>query len=501
MADTDTAIRPPLSFASKFSYSVGSAAYGLKGVALGAVMLYYNQVLGLPVIWVSQGIGVALIVDAIASPVVGQISDMWRSSWGRRHPFMYFSAAPVAIAVWALFSPPHGWSNANLFAYMLACIIIARVALAMFEIPNSSLMPEMVTNYHERTTILSYRYFMSIFAPVVASFIGLNLLLKPFVNAQGHHMPGQLNPAGYPMAGLSLAICIFAAIMISSLGTHREIKYMRPPVKHASLGSLFGVIATTLFNRNFLALTTAGIVYAVGVGVVGGLGAYINTYFWELSAHEISLITLSSICAPLIAIPLGPFIAKKFGKKRAVLWNFFASVFIGIIPLSLRLVGILPPNGDPVIIPILIMDTILSGTLSIMGFIIVSSMFADIVEQVQVETGKRSEGLLFSADTMLKQIVSGVGAMGTGYILAFIRFPAKAIPGEVPQEVLTTLVLIYLPIMTLASIVAISLISFYSISRQQHESNLAKIGAAPGASHAATAIEPDQERGLASESA
>jgi hypothetical protein len=30
----------------------------------------------------------ALIVDAITDPMVGQLSDRYKSRWGRRHPFM-----------------------------------------------------------------------------------------------------------------------------------------------------------------------------------------------------------------------------------------------------------------------------------------------------------------------------------------------------------------------------------------------------------------------------
>jgi len=85
--DTEaTAQRPPLSNITKAAYAFGSVAFGLKAVALGAVMLFYNQVMGLSAIWVSSGIGAALIIDAVIDPMIGQISDMWRSRWGRRHP-------------------------------------------------------------------------------------------------------------------------------------------------------------------------------------------------------------------------------------------------------------------------------------------------------------------------------------------------------------------------------------------------------------------------------
>src|SRR5688572_12822755 len=88
-----------LGFAPKLFYGLGSIAYGVKDQGFQALLLiYYNQVLGLPAIMVSTALMLALVLDAFIDPVVGQVSDNWRSRLGRRHPFMYFAAAPICIA-------------------------------------------------------------------------------------------------------------------------------------------------------------------------------------------------------------------------------------------------------------------------------------------------------------------------------------------------------------------------------------------------------------------
>src|SRR5690606_38229786 len=53
------------------------------------LLLYYNQVLGLPALYVSAAMFVAVLVDAVTDPIVGSYSDRFRSRLGRRHPFMY----------------------------------------------------------------------------------------------------------------------------------------------------------------------------------------------------------------------------------------------------------------------------------------------------------------------------------------------------------------------------------------------------------------------------
>ena len=463
---------------SRLSYAIGSVAFGMKAVAIGVVMLFYNQVLGLPSVWVSVAIGIALIVDAIASPIIGQLSDMWRSNWGRRHPFMYASALPAALSVWALLNPPRGWERPALFAWMMTCIIAARISIALFEIPSASLLPELAPDYDQRTSLSGWRNLFGIVAPVAMIVFALTVLLTPFVNAHGQAMPGQLNPAGYAKYGVALAIVIFAAIVLSAIGTHGEIKHLSRPEPHASLQEVFTTIAGTLLNRNFLALTAAGVISGVGTGLVGGLGDYFNTFFWQLSARQVSAITGSVGITPLIAFLSAPFLARRMGKKPAIVSTFALASLFGIAPIGLRLLGLLPPNGDPVILPVLVVDALFGATLAIVGIIIVTSMMADIVEEVQTTTGRRSEGLLFSADTMLKQIVTGVGAMGTGLILQFVHFPERAVPGHVPEEVLRHLALIYLPITAVTSFLAIAVIAFYKIGRAEHDAHLAAIAQA-----------------------
>lgn len=472
-----TSSGPRLPLRAKASYAVGSVAFGLKSVAISVVMLFYNQVHGLPAVWVSVAIGAALIVDAVASPVIGQLSDSCRSRWGRRHPFMYAAALPAPLAVWALLNPPDGWSGAPLFAYMATCIIAARISIALFEIPNASLLPELAPDYDERTVLSGYRNLMLIVAPVVVVVTALVFFLTPFVNAQGQAMPGQLNPLGYARYGVALAVVIFLSILVSALGTQREARSLSRPEAHASVRALFDTIGTTLMNRNFLVLTIAGAAAGVGTGLVGGLTDYFNTFFWELSARQVSVLTGAVGVAPFAAVAIGPLLARRFGKKPALLATLASSLAAGILPVSLRLLGVLPPNGHPMILPLLVADAFFACTLVIVGLIILTSMMADIVEQVQVQTGRRSEGLLFSADTMLKQIVTGVGAMGTGLILQIVRFPEHAVPGQVPQEVLTQLAQVYLPINATTSLVAIAVISRFSISRSDHERHLAEIAA------------------------
>ena len=99
--------QPPLSTGTRLAYGFGSIAYGIKESGFSTLLLlYYNQVVGLPAGQVGLAIMLALVIDAFVDPVIGHFSDHLRSRWGRRHPFMYVAIVPVALTFWALFNLP-----------------------------------------------------------------------------------------------------------------------------------------------------------------------------------------------------------------------------------------------------------------------------------------------------------------------------------------------------------------------------------------------------------
>ena len=76
-------------------------------------------------------------------------------------------------------------------------------------------------------------------------------------------------------------------------------------------------------------------------------------------------------------------------------------------------------------------DALFAGMLAVTGLVIIASMMSDVVEDVAVRLGVRSEGLLFSASGLLPKITAAIGAGVAGLMLAMVRFPAHAQPGTV----------------------------------------------------------------------
>jgi Na+/melibiose symporter-like transporter len=465
-----------LGVSTKLFYGSGSIAFGVKDNGFNYFLLiFYNQVIGMPSETVGLAIMIALIVDAFIDPIVGQASDNLRTKWGRRHPFMYFAALPVAVSYLLLWNPP-AWSHEALFFYLIGVAILIRTFITLYEIPSSALAAELTTEYDERTRLLSYRYLFGWIGGLTMFFAGLRIFLTP----DADHPVGQLNPAGYSNYGIAAAILMFVAIMVSATGTHREIKHLpvNPPGQKLSLGVLAREMFGTLAHRSFLQVLVASLFTAMASGLVLSINIYMNTYFWEFSSAQISNFTFASLISALLSFAAAPHFSKAFGKRGSAIALMLVSLVVGVAPIVLRLLGVFPENGHPAVFPSLFVMNSLSTAASITAAILASSMIADVVEDSELRTGRRSEGLFFSAAAFVNKAVSGIGIFATSMIITAIHFPQHAQPGQVPAEVIRNLGLVYVP--TLATLYALAAFFTlgYKITRASHEESLRKLAAA-----------------------
>ena len=65
-----------LTMLSRLSFGFGSVAYGIKDGGFATfLLLFYNQVVGLPAAAVGAVIAAVLVIEAFADPLVGFLSD------------------------------------------------------------------------------------------------------------------------------------------------------------------------------------------------------------------------------------------------------------------------------------------------------------------------------------------------------------------------------------------------------------------------------------------
>jgi Na+/melibiose symporter-like transporter len=145
------------------------------------------------------------------------------------------------------------------------------------------------------------------------------------------------------------------------------------------------------------------------------------------------------------------------------------------LPIALRLLGLFPENGTDALFYSLAVFNVCEVTLIISAAILVSSMVADVVEDSEIRTGRRSEGVFFAARSFVQKAVHGIGAFSATMILGAVDFPKGAAPGDVAPEVIHDLGLVYVPILMGVYLIALGFLTGYRISRATHTANLEKL--------------------------
>jgi GPH family glycoside/pentoside/hexuronide:cation symporter len=456
--------------ATRFFYGAGSIAYGVKDNGFAYfLLLYYNQVLGLPSHLASLAIFAALVVDAISDPIVGSLSDRLHSRWGRRHPLMYAAALPVTISFYFLWNPPD-LGERELFYYLLGWAIAVRTFLTFFEVPSTALAPELTDRYDERTTLASIRHFFGWAGGIGIAVISYQFLLVP----TDTQPTGQLNAAGYEAYGLVGGLMILAAILASSIGTHRRIPDLKspPPKRRVSPRIALAEIAETLRNRSFISIFGYGIFASTGGGFAAAMSIYLNTYYWELASRQISWIVLSGFVSAAIALFAAPFLSIRLGKKRAAISAAIGAGLSYPMPIVLRWLEWAPANGSTELLVFLVFWNVVGIAFIISMQALVSAMMADIVEESELETGRRSEGLFFAARSFISKSLSGLGIVLATVLLALIGFPENARPGQLEPSIVNWLGLGYIPFVGALFLLAMACLGRYGISKDQHEANL-----------------------------
>lgn len=458
---------------TRWAFGIGALSSGLAGQAITILaLIFYNQVVGMSAAAVGLALMISLISDAFWDPAIGLWSDRTRSRIGRRHPFMYASIIPAGIAFWALWSPPPGMSDGGNFAWLLVTLMAVRFFISLSEIPSTSLAPEMAPDYDARTSLIAGRYFWGVIGGVLASVIAFQGFLSDRVG-------GVTNMAGYVKYGVVGGAIISVTVLLSSLGTHREIPHLtQAPDEPFSGRELLREVASAFTNRNFAAVMIAALFSGMNAGISGGLSVYFNLYFFELSTDQISILIGPVLLASLVGVVVAPLCSRLWGKKRVAIVTFALAIFASTMPIGLRLLGILPGNDWPWLVPFLVIETFFATTLVLIGLVVGTSMLADVVEDNAVRTSVRSEGLFFAANSVLSKSVTGLGTLVSGLMLSWVNFPVHAKPGAVDPALMHQLGYVYLPVGISLSLLSLYALSFFNIDRATHEANLSKLEAA-----------------------
>lgn len=384
-----------LSPLTKSVYALGDLTCN---TVLGALSLVYAsyyliEIAGLRPLLAGLVPLVGRTVDAFTDPAMGRLSDHTRWRSGRRRPYFLLGALPFGASFAMMWIDPGLASEAARFAYYTAAYCLLTTFMTVLSVPYMALQSEMAIDYHERTSLNTYRNAAAVLGLVAA--IGM----RPLAEALG----GQ--GGGFARAGMVVGLLL----VLPWLAVHR-VSFERPEFGRRTLrlGVVegFKVLAAQRNFRTLVALYVAG---RVAIDLVGALLIIYCTY-WLGSSRSFEPIMLVFFASVLLALPLWLNLARRYDK--AVLFVAGAMCW-----MAAQLLLLLVQPDWP-------LWTVLAfAPLLAVGYAVVDlmpwAMVGDVIDEDDLSTGERREGLYNGVFLFLRKLG---GALGVFLALAALDY-------------------------------------------------------------------------------
>jgi len=478
--------------------------------------LVFGMCLGVP----SWLIGVAVIlnrvIDAVSDPVFGWLSDNTRSRWGRRRPYMLVGSILAGIGLPLLVAVPPGWGSLHIFGFdvpyyfffMIGSSAIYLPIVSCFNMPWLSLGNELTPDYHERTSVFSYKYAVQKIPEVGLFFAGQFFTLSLWEGATHQNVIERLPQVPGAVIGRlkqllftlpsewsnlaegkpniligGLVFCSIAGLGVLIAGLIcvalvRERYYSKLVVagKQEKI-SIKETLWQTLQCKPFQAQVMMNLAYNLGTSMVGTLGYSATMYYvcrgrlsegngWNF------LMGLAGLVFGLAGIRAFGFIARRAGKNLTMVIVFSAAIcgFIGTWWLY---------NPEYRWLQLLTCGfTAFTGA----GFwMLFYSLLADVVDYDELQTGRRREGAFSACVSWISKMGMALGAGCSFFILQWVGFDAK-LEGNQSDYTLFMIRLLLAAIPVVGMIVALIALAKYPLTqakmaeiRQQLEARRGKV--------------------------
>ena len=397
----------------KIAYGMGVVSDHYANVMIAYIFFlpFFNDMLKVPASIVTFALALARIWDAFTDPLVGAISDKWKSKLGRRKPFIIVGALLTGLFFPIIWLASPDWEQNVIVTYLVISLLLFYSFYSIFSVPYESLGTELTANYKERTNVFVVRsYVNQIFNlgiswafPLAAWFA-----LQPWVG-------GDVN--GVRVVSVLTAIVIIGAGILPGIFCQERYREIAQKEQAAQKKTSFKEAATTLLKNSQL-MIVIGIIctYLLAIMSIGVLGYYITVYYIfdgdRLAGTVLGGLngTLRVVCSLIAAYAI------KRMADRVDKHHLMAVCVIAMLVASVGLYFTIVPGR-----PLLYLVTQPLVAIGEVGFwILIISMRADVCDYDEYQNNKRREGIISAVTNWFTKSTMTMSALLSGVILQFV---------------------------------------------------------------------------------
>lgn len=416
---SETRASDKTTWAERIGFATGTLPFNFGASGINTIAYpIYNIVLGMSPTLIGIVLAIARIWDAVTDPVMGSISDNFRSKWGRRRPFIAVGAILCAIAFPAIWFVPTGWSTGWAFSYFLATTLVFFTAFTVYGVPYLTLGYEMSTDSNERVRITAVRAVVSKLTFFIVPWVFSLAQLPVFESTiQG------MRTLGLVIGGLFILLAIPTVLLTRERYAKRAAAQVKVP--------LVAGMRLTLKNRPFRYLVGIVLGMLVGTNLVAQLGIYVNSYHVFAGDTVAGAMlhaksqTLYAV-AGMISVPIVSRLAIRHGKLRVIRW----CLGFGILASISKYFCYSREIPELQYLSMLLLSPSFSGF-----WVLVDPMKADVADYDEHQSGLRREGMYAAMANWFEKAILTFAILASGMVLDLSGFDVAKGGMQSPQAI------------------------------------------------------------------
>jgi len=434
---------------------------------------FYTEYFGLAIGTVTAMMAIITMIDLLFDVYVGAVADRHKTKLGRFRPWILYGVVPfVAITIITFYTPDLDESMKLIYAFL--SFLLLRLMYSVVNVPYGALMGVISGDARERDSVSAYR---NIFAQI--GWFCASTLFMPAVKYLQDTFELQGKVAFFYIVS-AYAVVAGLLLFFTFWGTKERVEPVaeeNSPIKDdlkdlitnkpwiiVTLAGILMLVFTTCHNFliNYYCKYYLSNMYADPSAPDGFRYELIGTFFgnemsWELFSSI--MFGFGSVITIVATILCEKFLIGKLGKSKSWVLCFVLASVASAFYLFV------PKESLAVIILLQILFTLFIGPCSF----IMWSMYADIADNTEVQTGRRATGLIFSSATMSQKLGNTLAAIIPGAVLSFVGFKANDL--NMSDSVREMILYVFALFPIISAVFAVICLKFYNIDEKKIEEN------------------------------
>lgn len=382
-----------LSGKEKVSYGLGAVGKDMVYMLSASYILYYYQdILHVSAIAMGIILMAARVFDAFNDPIMGVVVAKTRTKWGKFRPWLLIGTITNAVILYIMFAAPPALNGSGLVAYAAITYILWGVTYTMMDIPFWSMIPAFTEGGKEREGLTT----------LARSCAGVGSAIITIITMKCVYLLGQGNErAGFKLFALIVAILFilfttFACIMIKEKST---VDVDSPSVKQmfkalVQNDQAMTVVVTIVLINCALYITSNLLIYFFKYDF-GGETWYDSYTLFNTFGGAIQILSM------MLFFPL----LRKFMSTMKV---FYLSIVLAVLGYASLLVISFTAMSS---VYLLFIPGFLVFTAFGMLTVLTTVFLANTVDYGELKNNRRDESVIFSMQTFVVKLASGVAAL------------------------------------------------------------------------------------------